>query len=97
MSDKTTLVLPGQNVLVPRLFKKVVQVAASLALTAGIVLVLFISNSMLMGRGGFAKGVDIWMAYINRPDIQGTMLLTSIATVLFVYWHRDRERRGSGR
>jgi hypothetical protein len=97
MTDKTTLVLPGQNVMVPRLFKKVAQVAASLALTAAVVLVMFVGNSMLMGRGGTSKGIEIWLAYINRPDIQGTMLLTSIITVIFVYWHRDRERRTPGR
>jgi hypothetical protein len=37
--------------------------------------------------------VDVWLAFINRPDIQGTMVLTAIVTVLFVYWQRDSERR----
>lgn len=93
MSDKTTLVMPGQNVIVPRIVKRVVQVAASCALTAAVALVLVVGSGMLLARGSSSRGVDIWLNFIQRPDIQGTMLLTAIVTVLYVYWHRDRERR----
>ena len=33
-----------------------------------------------------------WLAFVQRPEIMVTMLLTSMTTVLFVYWQRDKER-----
>jgi hypothetical protein len=93
MTDKTMLVMPGQKMMVPRLVKRTVQVAASMALTAAVFLVVVVANTMLLARGSSVRGVDIWWAFVKRPDIQGTMLLTAIVTVLFVYWQRDRERR----
>ena len=93
MSDKTTLVMPGQNVIVPRIVKRVAQVATSCALTAAVALVIVVGSGMLLARGSSSRGLDIWLNFIQRPDIQGTMLLTAIVTVLYVYWHRDRERR----
>ena len=93
MSDKTTLVMPGQNVIVPRIVKRVAQVAASCFITAAVALVIVWGSGMLLARGSSSRGLDIWLSFIQRPDIQGTMLLTAIVTVLYVYWHRDRERR----
>jgi hypothetical protein len=93
MSDKTTLVMPGQNVIVPRIVKRVAQVAASCAITAAVALIIVWGSGMLLSRGSSSRGLDIWLGFIQRPDIQGTMLLTAIVTVLYVYWHRDRERR----
>jgi len=37
-------------------------------------------------------GVDQWLAFINRPDIMATMVLTALVTVMLVYWQRDQER-----
>ncbi len=93
MTDKTTLVMPGQKLSVPKVFKRTVQVAASVALTAVVALILVVANGMLLARGSSSRGVDVWLTFIKRPDIQATMLLTAIVTVLFVYWQRDRERR----
>jgi hypothetical protein len=93
LTDKTTLVMPGQNVIVPRIVKRVVQVFASCAITAAVALVIVWGSGMLLARGSSSRGLDIWLSFIQRPDIQGTMLLTAIVTVLYVYWHRDRERR----
>jgi hypothetical protein len=46
-----------------------------------------------MGRGGsFQAGWNAWLAFIKRPDILGTMVVTSVVTVLVIYWMRDRER-----
>ena len=57
-------------------------------------LVMIVGNGMLTGRGGsFQAGWSAWLAFIKRPDILGTMLVTSIVTVLVIYWMRDRERR----
>ena len=93
MTDKTTLVMPGQKVSVPRFVKRIVQVAASCALTAAVALIIVVGSSMLLARGSSSRGLDMWFGLIKRPDLQGAVLLTAIVTVLFVYWQRDRERR----
>jgi hypothetical protein len=93
MSDKTTLVMPGQKLAVPKLAKRLIQVGISVGLTCAVALVLVVGNGMLLGRASSSKGINIWLSFIQRPDIQGTMLLTAIVTVLFVYWQRDKERR----
>jgi hypothetical protein len=93
MSDKTTLVVPGQKLSVPRLVKRLIQVGVSVALTCAVALIFVVGSGMLLGRANSSRGLDIWLAFIKRPDIHGTMLLTAIVTVLFVYWQRDKERR----
>jgi hypothetical protein len=93
MSDKTTLVVPGQKLAVPKLAKRVIQVAISVGLTCAVALVFVLGSSMLLGRTSSSRGIDIWLTFIQRPDIHGTMFLTAIVTVLFVYWQRDKERR----
>lgn len=93
MTDKTTLVMPGQKLIVPRLVKRVLQIAAACALTAAVSLVMVVGSGMLLARGSSSRGLQVWYSLINKPDIQGAVLLTAIVTVLFVYWQRDRERR----
>jgi hypothetical protein len=93
MSDKTILAVPGKKLSVPRLFKRTLQVSIAVALTAAVALTFIVANSMLVGRGGFSQALTTWLAFVNRPDIQATVVLTAIVTVLFVYWQRDRERK----
>ena len=93
MSDKTTLVMPGQRLSVPRFVKRVVQVAAACGLTAAVALIIVVGSSMLLARGSSSRGIDTWLGLVKRPDLQGAVILTAIVTVLFVYWQRDRERR----
>ena len=54
---------------------------------------IILSNSFLMGRGGSLAGIDIWLAFIKRTDIIGTIILTALVTVMFVYWQRGREQK----
>lgn len=93
MSVKTTLVLPGKKLQVPRFFKRLIQIALAVALTAVVALVVVVGNGLLLAKGKSLQGFDIWLAFINRTDILATMILTAIVTVLFVYWQRDQERR----
>ena len=93
MVDKTTLVLPGKRLSVPKIFKRLVQVTVAVGLTAGVALILIAGNLLLVGKKGKSfQGVDIWLSFINRTDILATMILTALVTVLFVYWQRDQER-----
>lgn len=93
MSVKTTLVLPGKKLQVPRFFKRLIQIALAVALTAVVALAVVVGNGLLLAKGKSFQGFDIWLAFINRTDILATMILTAIVTVLFVYWQRDQERR----
>jgi hypothetical protein len=94
MVEKTVLALPGKKVSVPRVFKRVVQVALAAALTAAVMLIVMLGNGLLTGRGASLQGgVTTWLAFIKRPDIYTTIILTAVVSVLFVYWQRDRERR----
>ena len=94
MADKTTLVLPGSKMTVSTTLKRTLQVALSVLLTAAVVLAVVLINTMMISRTGSAsQGVTTWLAFVQRGDIQATMILTSLVTVLFVYWQRDKERR----
>lgn len=93
MADKTILVVPGKRMSVPRLLKRLLQVAAAVALTALVVLAIVVGNGFLLPRGKPLQGWDVWVAFIHRTDILATMVLTAIVTVLFVYWQRGQERK----
>jgi hypothetical protein len=99
MSETTQLVMAGKKMSVPRLLKRLVQVALAVALTAGVFFVVIAGNGFLTGRTTFQAGYQAWLAFVRRSDILATMVLTAVVTVLLVYWQRDRERRtgGSGR
>ncbi|KUO57582.1 MAG: hypothetical protein APF80_05470 [Alphaproteobacteria bacterium BRH_c36] len=93
MADKTTLVLPGRKLSVPKFFKRILQVTFAVALTALVALAVIAGNTMLTDRKGqMLKGLDQWLSFIYRPDILATMVLTAFVTVMLVYWQRDMER-----
>ncbi len=94
MSDKTTLVMPGKKMLVIKPLKRGLQVVAAVALTMAVALALMVSSGFLQAKGTSVQAWYVWLAFINRPDIQATMVLTALVTVLFVYWQRDQERGG---
>ena len=93
MSDKTVLAVPGRKLSVPRLFKRTLQVSMASILTAVVALTFILANNMLLGGGGPVKALMTWLSFIKRPDIQATIVLTAIVTVLYIYWQRDRERK----
>jgi hypothetical protein len=76
------------------LLRKATDVAAAIALTAGLVFVVVVINSLLMARGGSVHGFKLWLAYMARPDIFGTMALTPLVTVAYLFWQQTRRPRG---
>ena len=65
-----------------------------MALTAAVFLAVIVGNGLLVGRqASLQAGINLWLAFIKRPDILATMFLTALVTVLFVYWQRNQERR----
>jgi hypothetical protein len=92
MTDKTTLILPGKKLAMPRTMKRAVQVAFAVGLTAALVLGVVVMSNLLVARGRSADGLEIWLSFIKRTDILATMVLTALVTVCLVYWQRDQER-----
>jgi hypothetical protein len=93
MADRTMLVMPGRKLSVPVVLKRTLQVAMAVALTAAVALALVVGSGWLLGRSASFHGFAAWLAFIKRPDIQATAVLTAAVTVLFVYWQRDHERK----
>jgi len=97
MVETTGLVVAGKRLSVPRLLKRLLQMAIAVALTSAVLFVVIVGNGFLVGRGtSFQAGINVWLAFIRRPDIFTTIVLTAVVTVLFVYWQRDRERQAGG-
>lgn len=97
MIERTTLVMAGKKAMVPRLLKRTLQVAAAVVLTASILLIVIVGNGFLVGKApSFKTGWNLWLSFIQRPDILATMILTAIVAVLFVYWQRNQERKAGG-
>ena len=93
MAEKTTLVMPGKRLSVPKPLKRLVQVVLAVSFTSLVALIVIAGNTMLTDKKAkMFKGFDQWLSFINRPDILATMVLTAIVTVLTVYWQRDHER-----
>jgi hypothetical protein len=73
--------------------KKLVDVASAVALTMGVFFVIVVANAFLMSRGGYWNGIQTWLAFIQRPDILGTMVLTAFVTFGYMFWqHGGRAR-----
>jgi hypothetical protein len=97
MAETTQLVMAGRRMSVPRLLKRLAQVAMSVAVTSALFFVMIAGNGYLVGgRTTFRAGFNTWLAFIQRSDILATMVLTAVVTVLVMYWQRDQERRPSG-
>ena len=94
MSDpKTMLVMPGAKFSVHRMVKRAAQVAMGAALSAATIGAVMVVNGLLSGKGTVMQWVHYWLGFIQRPDILVTMVLTSLMTVLVVYWQRNKEGR----
>ena len=97
MVETTVLVVAGKKMSIPRLLKRILQVAMAVAVTASVSLVVIVGNGAVAGRGtSFQASINAWLAFIKRPDILSTMVLTAFVTVLLVHWQRNQERRSGG-
>jgi hypothetical protein len=77
----------------PPVMLRVLDVVAVIALTAAAVLVIVVLNGFLMSRGGSLGGFRTWYSFIGRPDIFGTMVLTALISILYVFWQQRRRPR----
>jgi hypothetical protein len=100
MIERTGFVVAGKKTMVPRLLKRLLQIAATVTLTASVLLIVIVGNGFLVGKApSFRSGWNLWLTFIQRADILSTMTLTAIVAVLFLYWQREQERKAgaSGR
>jgi hypothetical protein len=94
MNDRTQFAVGSRKItMMPRVMKRSLHVAIAAALTAAVVLFVMMVNGFLVGRAGSLGGIDVWLAFIKRSDIIGTIILTALVTTAFLYWQRDKERR----
>jgi len=95
--ETTGLIVVGRKYSVPRLLKRLLQMGAAIGLSCAVLFVIIVSNGMLAGRQpSLQAGVNLWLAFIKRPEIQLTAVITAIVTVFFIYWQRNQERRVGG-
>jgi uncharacterized membrane protein YhaH (DUF805 family) len=88
MSERTMIDVAGKTLLVPRLAKRALQVLTAMGLTALLTLTIIVANSMLTAKGGSSAGFAMWLNFIQRPEVIGTMLLTALVTVLYLHWDK---------
>jgi hypothetical protein len=77
----------------PPVMQRVLDVLAAIALSAGAVFVIVVLNAFLMSRGGSLAGFRTWYTFIGRPDILGTMVLTALISILYIFWQQRRRPR----
>jgi hypothetical protein len=73
--------------------RKAIDVLSAIGLTAGAFFVIVVANSFLMARGGYGQGFKIWYSFILRPDILGTIVLTALVTMAYVFWKQSGRPR----
>ncbi|MBR2536798.1 MAG: hypothetical protein IKE66_12075 [Hyphomicrobium sp.] len=89
MTDRTQLAIGRQMFSVPRVTKRAVEVAVTTGLTGLAALVILGLNNVLTARSGFTGGLELWLQFIRRSDILGTIILTAIVCVAYLRWTRD--------
>jgi hypothetical protein len=77
----------------PPAMRKAIDVLTAIGLTAAVFFVIVVANSFLMARGNYAHGFKLWYAFILRPDILGTIVLTALVTMVYVFWKQTGRPR----
>lgn len=93
MSDRTQIAIGRNMISVPRLTKRLLEVAVATGLTGLASFVILMLNNVLTARAGFKQGLDVWLFFISRSDILGTIILTAAVTVTYLAWQRDSAPR----
>ncbi len=93
MSDRTMIALGRTSFSVPRLAKRALQVLTATGMTALVSLLIVMSNAFLTVKDGPLRGFSTWYAFVTRPDIIGTSLLTAVVTVTFLFWNGSRDTK----
>jgi hypothetical protein len=87
------IALGGKSLSVPRIAKRALQVLTATGLTAIVTLFIIMANNLLLGRG-VTPGFGIWLGFIQRPETIGTMVLTAVVTIGYLYWDKRSDQGG---
>jgi hypothetical protein len=87
MTDRTMIALGRTSFAVPRLAKRALQALTVAGLTATVSLVIVMANAFLTVKDGPLRGFQVWYAFVTRPDIIGTALLTAAVAVAYLFWN----------
>ena len=74
----------------PPLLKSLIDVGVAIALTTGLVLVMVVVSNLLVARNNSLIGFRLWYAFMSRPDILGTIILTALVSMSYVLWQQQR-------
>ena len=77
----------------PPLAKRMIDAAIAIALTMGLVLVMVVISNLLVARSNSWAGFKLWYAFMSRPDILGTIILTALVSMGYVFWQGQRGNR----
>ena len=72
----------------PPFVKKVIDTAIAIGLTMGLVLVMVVISNLLVARSNSWAGFKLWYAFMSRPDILGTIILTAVVSMAYVFWQQ---------
>ena len=65
----------------PAFVKKMIDTAIAIGLTMGLVLVMVVISNLLVARSNSWAGFKLWYAFMSRPDILGTVVLTAVVSM----------------
>lgn len=72
----------------PPPIKRLIDAAIAMGLTMGLVLVMVVISNLLVARTNSWAGFKLWYAFMSRPDILGTIILTALVSMSYVYWQQ---------
>ena len=81
------------GVHMPPSMRKAVEVLTAVGLTAAAFFIIVVANAFLMSRSSYSYGFSVWYAFVLRPDILGTMVLTATVTMLYVWFGKGGRPR----
>lgn len=74
----------------PPLANKLVDAAIAIVLTAAVVCIVIVFNTLLTVPRASWSGFALWYGFILRPDILGMMILTALVTTGYFVWQQQR-------
>ena len=77
----------------PLLLKRLIDAAIAIALTMGLVLVMVVISNLLVARTNAWAGFRLWYGFMSRPDILGTVIITALVSMAYVFWQNQGGNR----
>ena len=77
---------------IPPLLKRLIDAAIAIALTMALVLVMVVISNILVARTNSWVGFKLWYTFMSRPDILGTIILTALVSMAYVFWQQGSNK-----